>query len=234
MPLLSLAQDTTAERIPPTLAPNTNSLMNLHNRKSLRLKGYDYTSVGRYFVTIVTRNRLHLFGKVVDGEMVLNEFGKIAEREWINTLRLRNNVSLGAFMIMPDHIHLVINIEVATPQTEYSSEELERRAGAVGGKDICKEGSLGSLVRGYKAAITNQVKQLIYAYQEGKSTITETALNEIRPLIRRVDLKKTIWVRNYHEIIIRDQRAYLNISRYINNNPKKWDEDLKKKLGLHE
>lgn len=208
--------------------------MKLHNRKSLRLKGYDYTSIGRYFVTVVTRDRLHLFGKVIDGEMVLNEFGKIAEREWINTLRIRSNISLGAFMIMPDHIHFVVNIEGATPQTSFSSQELERRAGAVAAKDICKEGSLGSLVRGYKAAITNQVKTLIYKHHEQESNLTEESLQEIQPLINRVDLKKTIWVRNYHEIIIRDQRAYLNISRYINNNPKKWDEDLKKKLGLNE
>jgi REP element-mobilizing transposase RayT len=208
--------------------------MKKHNRKSIRLKGYDYTSIGRYFVTIVVRNRWRLFGKVVNGEMALNTFGEIAEREWVHTLRLRNNLSLGAFMIMPDHIHFVVNIEVAINQTEHTPEELERRAGAVKGKDICKEGSLGSLVRGYKAAVTNQIKTLIYAQKENKSDLSESAFTELNLLIRKIDLKKTLWVRNYHEIIIRDQRAYLNISKYINNNPKKWDEDLKKKLGLHE
>ncbi len=225
MPLLSLAQDTTAERIPPTLAPNTNSLMNLHNRKSLRLKGYDYTSVGRYFVTIVTRNRLHLFGKVVDGEMVLNEFGKIAEREWINTLRLRNNVSLGAFMIMPDHIHFVVHIDQQREQKEYSAEELERRAGAVAGKHINKPGSLGAIVRGYKGAVTRQILDKI----NEKSDPSDDQLVEIYKVLKDA---KTIWVRNYNDAIIKSQRHYDNVTKYINENPKKWDEQLKAKLKL--
>ena len=99
--------------------------MKQYNRKSIRLKGYDYTPVGRYFVTIVTRDRLHLFGKIDDGKMLLNTFGEIAAKEWVNTINLRDNVSLGAFMIMPDHIHFVIHIEEQRIQKEYTAEELE-------------------------------------------------------------------------------------------------------------
>ena len=203
--------------------------MKQHHRKSIRLKGHDYTSVGRYFVTIVIRNRLHLFGKVIDGNMVLNKFGEIAAKEWLNTLKLRDNVSLGAFMIMPDHIHFVIHIEEQSIQKEYTAEELERRAGAVAGKHMNKPGSLGSIVRGYKGAVTRQVLSIISENQNKETALMDNELADIHNQLRT---EKTIWIRNYNEAIIRTQRHYDNVTRYINDNPKKWDENLRQKLDL--
>lgn len=203
--------------------------MKQYNRKSIRLKGHDYTSVGRYFVTIVIRNRLHLFGKVIDGKMILNKFGEIAAKEWQQTINLRDNVSLGAFMIMPDHIHFVIHIEEQRIQKEYTAEELERRAGAVAGKHMNKPGSLGAVVRGYKGAVTRQVLSIISENQNNESTLKNSELMDIHNQLRT---EKTIWVRNYNEAIIKSERHYNNVTNYINNNPRKWDEQLRAKLEL--
>ena len=82
----------------------------LHHRKSIRLKGYDYSSEGLYFVTICCHEMNCLFGKISEGEMILNELGQIAYREWINTLEIRTNVELLEFVIMPNHIHGIIKI----------------------------------------------------------------------------------------------------------------------------
>ena len=180
-------------------------------------------------MTIVIRNRLHLFGKVIDGNMVLNKFGEIAAKEWLNTLKLRDNVSLGAFMIMPDHIHFVIHIEEQSIQKEYTAEELERRAGAVAGKHMNKPGSLGSIVRGYKGAVTRQVLSIISENQNKETALMDNKLVDIHDQLRT---EKTIWIRNYNEAIIRTQRHYDNVTRYINDNPKKWDENLRQKLDL--
>lgn len=68
---------------------------NIHHRRSIRLKGYDYSQDGLYFITISVKDKECLFGNVVVGEMVLNEYGKIANDEWMRTEELRNNVSLG-------------------------------------------------------------------------------------------------------------------------------------------
>jgi len=203
--------------------------MKQHNRKSIRLKGHDYTSVGRYFVTIVTRDRLHLFGKIVGGEMVLNKFGEIAAEEWKNTIQLRDNLSLGAFMIMPDHIHFVIHIDNQRLQNEFPQEEMDRRAGAVAGKDINKSGSLGAIVRGYKGSVTRQVLAVITA---GANTELPTVNQEHSEIYRKLRTEKTLWVRNYNEAIIRTQRHYDNVTKYISDNPKKWDEKLKAKLDI--
>jgi REP element-mobilizing transposase RayT len=128
-----------------------------HDRKSIRLKGYDYTSVGRYLVTVVVGNRWQLFGKIVNGEMVLNEFGEIAANDWKHTLHLRDNVSLEAFMIMLDHVKFLIHINKQQKQKDYCPKEMEKRAGAVTPQHINKPGSLVAIVRSYKGAVTRKV-----------------------------------------------------------------------------
>ena len=81
-----------------------------HHRRSIRLKGYDYTQAGAYFVTIVTHDRECLFGEVVDGQMRLNPFGEIVREEWFRTAVVRPYVMLAPdeFVVMPNHIHGII------------------------------------------------------------------------------------------------------------------------------
>jgi putative transposase len=83
---------------------------NLHHRRSIRLAEYDYSSEGGYFITIVTQDRECLFGEVIDGEMHLNNFGKIVWEEWYRTAKLRPNIVLieDEFVVMPNHIHGII------------------------------------------------------------------------------------------------------------------------------
>jgi len=80
----------------------------IHHRRSIRLKGYDYSQNGAYFVTICTHNRECLFGKIVDGEMCINEWGKIAKRCWLEIPQHYPNVSLDEFVIMPNHIYGIL------------------------------------------------------------------------------------------------------------------------------
>lgn len=80
------------------------NLAHKHQRKSIRLKDYDYSQEGLYFITICCQDRLYLFGEILNGEMKLNRFGKIAHQEWINTAVIRKSVILHEFIIMPNHI----------------------------------------------------------------------------------------------------------------------------------
>lgn len=77
---------------------------------SLRWRDFDYTSDNLYFVTSVVKNRICCFGEVIDGEMVLNEFGKIAEEQWLWLAKQYPYVRLHEFVIMPDHMHGIIEI----------------------------------------------------------------------------------------------------------------------------
>jgi REP element-mobilizing transposase RayT len=125
---------------------------NIHHRKSIRLKGYDYAQEGLYFITLCcnrrsngkwisanTANKWHAsyfknniyspFGYVDNRQMILNEIGQIAHNEWMKTPEIRNNVELGEFIVMPDHFHGIIKIlsrgELHSPS--FNSNELNSK-----------------------------------------------------------------------------------------------------------
>ena len=83
----------------------------IHHRRSIRLKGYDYLQAGAYFVTIVAWRREMLFGEIVDGQMILNWHGQIVLAAWIDLPNHYRHAELGAFIIMPNHIHGIVIIE---------------------------------------------------------------------------------------------------------------------------
>src|SRR3990172_7834035 len=87
-----------------------------HHRRSIRLRGYDYAQAGAYFVTICTQNRECLFGEVVDGQMVLNDPGKILESVWSELPDHYPGVDVDAFVIMPNHIHGIVILVGAGPR----------------------------------------------------------------------------------------------------------------------
>ncbi|MCL2100589.1 MAG: hypothetical protein FWH22_02610 [Fibromonadales bacterium] len=98
----------------------------LHNRHSIRLRGYDYASAGMYFVTICCQNQEHLFGKIIDGKMILNECGKIAMQCWQKIPRHFPNAILHEHVIMPNHIHCVIELTNAVGAKNLSPIRNER------------------------------------------------------------------------------------------------------------
>ena len=200
----------------------------LPQRRSIRLEGYDYSQAGLYFITICCQARICRFGKVVNGEMILNEYGKIANNEWINTPNIRKNVELDAFVIMPNHMHGIIRItvrgelhspEMHSPEMHspaLQSEMDNRISGTrvmsdiLGLKQYEKVGvcntplrspsqTIGAIIRGYKSSVTKQMGM--------------------------VGFGEKLWQRNYYEHIIRDEQSYQRISEYIINNPAKWAGD---------
>lgn len=189
-----------------------------HHRRSIRLKGYDYSQAGLYFITICAQNRACLFGSIENGVMILNEYGHIAYNEWMKTPEIRNNVELGEFVIMPNHIHGIVRLlgrgelhspdiinELHSPDiielnSTYTINELHS-SDKHGVCDTPRSPSqtIGSIVRGYKSSVTKQLGLLGY--------------------------DKKLWQRNYHEHIIRDEQSHLKISKYIINNPANWNND---------
>ena len=103
------------------------------HRRSIRLKGYDYTQPGAYFVMICTYQRQEIFGEVVAGNMQLSPSGKIVREEWLKTTQIRQEVKLheDEFVIMPNHIHGIIWIvETLTGEATLKSIESVAVVGA--------------------------------------------------------------------------------------------------------
>ena len=83
---------------------------NIHHRRSIRLKGYDYSQAGLYFVTIVCQNRKHLFGKIQNGKMIFNDAGKMVNSEWLKITDRFKNIQLHEYILMPNHFHAILEI----------------------------------------------------------------------------------------------------------------------------
>ena len=165
----------------------------IHHRRSIRLKGYDYSQPGLYFITICVHNREHLFGEIVGGKMEMNDAGKIAEQEWLKTAEMRENVELLEYVIMPNHMHgiILLNDRGGTMRRAPTIEQF--------GKPTSN--TIPTIVRGYKSAVTKKINML------------------------RNMPGVPVWQRNYYEHIIRDQKSYYHIAKYIRNNPQKWQDD---------
>jgi REP element-mobilizing transposase RayT len=106
----------------------------LHHRKSIRLKEYDYAQSGFYFITISCHNKVNRFGEVIvsnnnTARMMLNQYGQIAQNEWLHTANIRPNIKLLEFVIMPNHMHGIIYVtrrgELNSPSNELNSPSNE-------------------------------------------------------------------------------------------------------------
>lgn len=171
---------------------------NLPNRKDLRIKNYDYSQAGYYFVTICTEGKGHLFGKIVDGFMKLNNVGHMIEK-WVGKLHDQyENVQLDEFVLMPNHIHFIVVIVGADPCV--SPPEVCGNAGTHTGVP------LHTIIQWFKTMSTNEY---IKGVKSGEYPTFD----------------KRIWQRNYYEHIIRNQKELHEIRGYIVNNPAKWELD---------
>ncbi len=179
-----------------------------YHRRSIRLKGYDYSSAGANFVTICTQNRECLFGQVVGEKIHISEIGAIVQAEWIRTPEIRNNVLIDEFIIMPNHLHGILflrewddvgahcNVPLPdTPQTEQF------------GKSTVN--SIPTIIKLFKSTVTKQINEL------------------------RGTPGKPIWQRNYFERVIRDDEELNRIREYIIYNPLKWADDSPREIFLH-
>jgi len=86
---------------------------NVHGRRSIRLKGYDYSGAGGYFITLVTQERECLFGEIADEKMILNAAGQMVNAAWEALLQRFSNIGLDIFQVMPNHLHDIVVIHSA-------------------------------------------------------------------------------------------------------------------------
>ena len=174
----------------------------LHHRKSIRLKKYDYSQAGCYFVTICTHNREHLFGKIIDGIMVLNENGEILN-DCIQNIHQHFSYSVtDYFCIMPNHIHMIVIINELRPDDIVGNKP-------VGNRHACS-------LPGYTNDRNHQALPVIIG--SIKSAVTK--------LIHRINSNyNAIWQKSYYEHIIRNENELFAIRNYIENNPINWGND---------
>ncbi|MBN8574243.1 MAG: transposase [Candidatus Kapabacteria bacterium] len=193
---------------------------NKYRSESARAQWWDYGNEGAYFITICTKNREHFFGEIINGIMHLSHLGVLADVFWHEIPHHSPNVKLGAFVVMPNHIHgiLILNGNVGTLNGNVgtlhatSLRQQQQRPSSLSQppnpETITKNqqmanispqsGTVSAIIRAYKSAVTKHANRL--GIENG-------------------------WQPRFHDHIIRNDIEYQRIHNYIVNNPLKWEKD---------
>lgn len=181
-----------------------------HHRRSIRLKGYDYTQAGAYFVTIVTHQRECLCGEINNGVLQLNPQGQRIAECWEALARHFPFPELDSYVIMPNHLHGIVVLTRALIDERrgeaFAETSAQREASAQANASPLpprgtKPGSLNAVIQNFKSVSTRKINQM-----------QNTAGN-------------IIWQRNYYEHIIHSEPELERIRAYIENNPAQWTHD---------
>lgn len=168
-----------------------------HHRCSIRLANYDYSATGMYFLTLCVFDRKCLFGDALNGKMILNNFGRIAEEEWLHSFDIHQELILDQYCIMPNHMHCVVGIGSHDPGT-FNNGCLSPCDGL---PRVPEPKSIRALMAGYRSVVTKRIN--LFRNTPGHP----------------------VWQRNYYNHIIRDRDELERIRKYIRENPVNWDID---------
>ncbi len=193
-------------------------------RNSIRLRNFDYTSSGAYFITICSYQREQIFGSIDDQKMQLNELGKIILEEWHRMGQLRENIVLDEFIVMPNHIHAIVCIQpavgagLASPNLPMANASIQLAAAR---KELflsqtktadppmnASANSLGAIIGGFKSAVSRVAR------------------------VRFDNPNLVVWQRNYFERVLRNNHELQAVRDYIKVNPSSWLFDLEAKSDL--
>ncbi|MCI5129741.1 MAG: hypothetical protein D3907_14935, partial [Candidatus Electrothrix sp. AUS3] len=162
----------------------------IHHRRSIRLQGYDYAQAGAYFLTVCTHARECLFGKITDGEIHLNDAGRIVTEEWLKTPVIRTEIELDEWVVMPNHFHGIAVITDADVRLQTDDRFIGRCSGRQSDRPTgqppdaptgSKPKSVGAMIAGFKSSVTSRVN--VYRQSPGSK----------------------VWQRNYWDHIIRNE-----------------------------
>jgi len=207
------------------------------NRHSIRLKKYDYSQTGLYFVTVCSYNKKNIFGEIEDGEVYMNDTGVMADECWQTIPRHFTNTVLHEYIIMPNHVHGIIEIikpagaRHFSPNIEHISFKTQTQNSTIHNDVIFTDRARMNAMNGAgskrakdvsplrQCGTSQTVGSIVRGFKIGVTKWLRNNLPEYYPK------NKSVWQRNYYEHIIRNEPSYQNITNYIINNPSTWIKD---------
>lgn len=231
---------------------------NKYRIQSNRLKDWDYSGKGMYFITLCCCNRIHYFGNVVNGKMRLNENGIIVSNEIKNSIQIREKWIFHNWVIMPNHLHLLIEIKEEQLKYNYSTKRITNDDIDIEMRNLFLNYSFDkfnnvethrsqeedkfnkvethcsasqpenigiSNIRPFHPNPRNETKELYRRPKSISSFVAQFKSRITKQINLLEDSKDSIWQSNYHDSIVRNQKAFQNVYYYIQNNPKNWKED---------
>jgi REP element-mobilizing transposase RayT len=188
-----------------------NELTGYHNRRSIRLRHHDYSKPGAYFITVCIHDRKQrLFGDIVDGRMMRSDAGDCAQKCLLEIPKHFPQAGLDEFIVMPNHVHFIIMIRdfehpVGVQDFEPLRKHRNTQTSHTNRYQHVIPRSIGSIVRGFKTGVTKWYRPLEPA--------------------------TTLWQRNYHDHVIRNDKSLYFMRKYIRDNPLQWSIDSENQLA---
>jgi len=212
----------------------TGKYQNKYRVSSIRLQNWDYGWNAAYFITICTQNRQHYFGDVVDGKMRLSPIGILADVFWHEIKNHTKNVELGAFVVMPNHVHgiLILNSD----GVNNDNKNINGIGGNVGDDNINVCNNDGVVVGTRHAlSLLHDPRQIPPQQTIGQKRFQNQGKNTVSSIVgsyksavtkhaHRLDYNFA-WQARFYEHIIRNIQSLERIEKYIINNPTKWSND---------
>ena len=199
----------------------SEKFQNKYRIPSARWQQWDYASEGLYFITICTKNHQHFFGEIIDGKMILNEFGKIVQNEWIKSIKMRPDMhlELGEFVVMPNHFHAVIMIG----ENRYNTKmvDLYGRGCDGCGRDAMHCDSTGN---GHENSAI-QPKNKFGVQSKNLASVVRGFKSAVTTYSKKHGITEFHWQARYHDRVIRNSFSLKQIQNYIINNPKNWKKN---------
>lgn len=183
-----------------------------HERRSIRLPGFDYTSYGAYFVTICAHKRRCLFANPRSPDLRLTRLGWMVVECWLAIPAHAPEVANDAFVVMPNHLHGVLLLKRAG-KTAAEFDERRRRLATTSSNPRSPDfprpeaGSLSAIIRSFKSAVTHRARREL-----GRSVMR-------------------VWQRGFFDRIVRNERELNDIRLYIRENPRRWARDTENPMA---
>ena len=219
-----------------------DKFQNKYRIPSARLQTWDYRWEGAYFITTCTKDRMHYFGEVINNKMKLDHVGVLADLFWHEIKNHSKNMTLGEFIVMPNHIHgiLIINPDL-NPDSDSDSDSAVQTRHALSLPNFPNFRNFRNLDDPNENAISNSIPNSFPNSSEkpsksiGENRFRNPGKNSISSIVGRYQSAVTKhanrlnlefgWQTRFYDHIIRDGKAFDTISNYIINNPTKWKED---------
>ncbi len=189
------------------MSENTDKYQGKYRIPSARLQNWNYGTDGAYFITICTKNRIHYFGKCEDSKMKLSTEGAIVQGFWHEIPKHFPFVTLGEFIVMPNHIHGVLILDKERHKVESIQDSIDTTPKllidkTIGQTRLRNQGNdtVSSIIGSYKSVCTKHINKTFPALEFG-------------------------WQARFWDNIIRNGQSFENVTQYIINNPLTWEND---------
>ena len=180
------------------------------HRRTVRLQAFDYADPGYYAVTICTQDRKPIFGHIIDGRVRLSRYGWIADRVIRDANQRCKHIRMYAWIVMPDHAHLIVNIQRRRRGTPVACPDIPRHI------IVPKRGTPQACPYEPRRFGRMQPGSIPSVIAQMKSIITKRIRNALGGPI-------DVWQRNYYERVIRNEQELFDAAMYIKNNPRTAD-----------